>query len=177
MQYSKRAFSKAVATGAFLAAASFSAGSAHAATQTSNLPVTATIAASCTIDASAGVAFGTYDPIVTNKTTDLTATGSLSTTCTNGFDATVTLDDGTNNDIGSTDAAPLRRMTDGTDFLSYQLYSDAGATTVWQGPTGTGVTVTGTGAAVTTNVYGVVTAGQNVGVGSYTDTVVATVSF
>ena len=174
--YSKSAFSKAAVIAAFAVAGSFSAGMANAATATSNLPVSATVSASCTIDASAGVAFGTYDPIVANASTDLTTTGSLSTTCTNGFDATVTLGQGDNADAGSSDAAPLRRMLSGTtDFLSYQLYTDAGHATTWDNSTG--ATVTGTGAAVTTNVYGVVTAGQNVPVGSYADTVLATVSF
>jgi spore coat protein U-like protein len=173
--YSKRAFSKAAVIAAFLIAAPFSADLASAATQTSDLHVSATVAASCTIDASAGLAFGTYDPIVTNASTDLAATGSLDTTCTNGFDATVTLGQGANAGAGSTDSAPVRRMTDGTNFLNYELYTAADHATVWDNTTGT--TVTETGAPVTTDVFGVVTAGQNVPAGSYTDTVVATVTF
>jgi spore coat protein U-like protein len=175
-KHSKQVHSKASVIAALVVAASFASGGVIAATATSNLPVSATVAASCTIDASAGIAFGTYDPVVTNASTDLAATGSLSTTCTNGFDSTVTLGQGANADSGSTDASPLRRMLSGTtDFLSYQLYTDAGNTTVWDNTTG--ATVTGTGAPVTTNVYGVIAAGQNVPVGSYADTVVATVSF
>jgi spore coat protein U-like protein len=174
--HSKRAFPKAAVIAAFLIAAPFSADLASAATQTSNLPVSATVSASCTIDASAGLAFGTYDPIVTNASTDLAATGSLDTTCTNGFDATVTLGQGDNADTGSSDAAPLRRLTDGgTNFLAYQLYTAADHATVWDNTTGN--TVTETGAPVTTSVYGVVAAGQNVPAGSYNDTVVATVTF
>jgi spore coat protein U-like protein len=174
--HSRQKYFKATAMAAVLIAASLSTNTALAAVATSNLPVSATVSASCTIDASSGVAFGTYDPIVTNASTDLTATGSLSTTCTNGFDATVTLGQGANADAGSSDAAPLRRMLSGTtDYLAYQLYTDAGHAAVWDNSTG--ATATGTGAPVSTSVYGVVTAGQNVAVGSYADTVVATVAF
>lgn len=42
---------------------------------------------------------------------------------------------------------------------------------------GTGVDHTGTGTATSINVYGRVTAGQNVPSGSYSDTVVATITF
>jgi spore coat protein U-like protein len=61
--------------------------------------------------------------------------------------------------------------------LSYFLYSDAGWTTVWANTVGTGVAHTGTATATAITVYGQVTAGQNVPAGSYSDTVVATVTF
>lgn len=163
---------------AALVAMSAVAGSAYAGTATSNMPVSATVTANCTIDASSGVAFGAYDPVVTNASTgaDLTSTGTISTTCTNGASVTVTLGQGANADTGSTDSAPIRRMLAGaSDYLSYQLYTDSGHTTVWDNTTGAGVT--GTGAAVSTTVYGLVTKGQNVKSGSYSDTVVATVTF
>jgi spore coat protein U-like protein len=68
-------------------------------------------------------------------------------------------------------------LTDGTHFLSYALYSDTNRTAVWGNTSGTGVASTGTGAAVSLPVYGAVSSGQNVPAGSYTDTVVATVTF
>lgn len=153
-----------------------SSGFVNAATQTANLNVSATVAANCTIT-TAAVAFGTYDPVVTNASTALDATGTVTTTCTSGASVTVLLGQGANADTGSTDAAPVRRMLSGTDYLSYQLYSDSGRTVVWGNDATSDVDVTGTGAAVDTTVYGSVTAGQNVPSGSYTDTVVATVSF
>lgn len=168
---------KSLLASAVLVAVAAMSGTAAAGTATSNLPVSATVGATCTIDASAGVAFGAYDPIVTNATTALTHTGSVSTTCTNGSTVTITLGEGTNKDSTSTASVPVRRMISGSNYLSYQLYQDSGATTVWANTAATGVTVTGTGAAVTSNVYGVVTAGQNVPAGSYADTVVATVTF
>lgn len=173
---SQQRWTRNLLASAVLVAVAAMSGTAAAGTATSNLPVSATISANCTIDASGGVAFGAYDPIVTNKTTALTATGTISTTCTNGSSATITLGQGANAGTGSTAAAPIRRMLAGTsNYLSYQLYSNSGMTTVFDGSTG--VAVTGTGSAVSTSVYGSVAAGQNVPAGSYSDTVVATVAF
>jgi spore coat protein U-like protein len=163
---------------AALVVMSAAASSAYAGTATSNLAVSATVSNNCTISTGSGVAFGTYDPVVTNASagSDLAVTGTIDTTCTNGSSVTVTLGQGSHADTGSTDAAPVRRMLAGTtDYLSYQLYTDSAHTTVWNNTTG--ATVTGTGASVATTVYGLVTKGQNVPTGSYADTVVATVTF
>jgi spore coat protein U-like protein len=150
---------------------------AQAGSQTDNLTVQATVDANCTITTTA-VDFGSYDPVVANKTTDLTAQGKVSVLCTTGAAATVTLGQGSNADTGSTDAAPVRRLKHGTaDFLSYALFSDAGLTTAWGNTAGTGVGHTGDGASHDLTVYGNLLAGQNVPVGTYTDTVVATISF
>jgi spore coat protein U-like protein len=149
----------------------------QAGTATSNLSVTATVSANCTI-ATTAVAFGAYDPIVTNATNPLDGTGTVSVTCTNGSDATITLDQGSNAASGSSDTTPLRQMKDGaTDVLAYFLYQDTGRTTVWGNTAPTGVAVVGTGAVDNVTVYGAVTAGQNVPAASYSDTVVATVTF
>lgn len=149
---------------------------AFAGTATANLSVTATINANCTISTGT-VGFGSYDPIVTNATTALNGTGSVITTCTNASPVTITLGQGTNPNTGSTDAAPLRRMKNGTSYLNYSLYSDTARTTVWGNTGATGVASTGTGSAVTATVYGAVASGQNQPAGSYSDTVVATVTF
>lgn len=160
-------------TALFLAASSAS----HAGTATSNLSVTATVSANCTIS-TAPVAFGAYDPIVANATAALDGTGTVTVTCTTGSAATITLGQGTSPATGSTDAAPLRQMKDsGTDVLAYTLYQDSGRTTAWGNTAGTGVAETGTGTVQNVTVYGAVPAGQNVPAASYSDTVVATVTF
>jgi spore coat protein U-like protein len=83
-----------------------------------------------------------------------------------------------NSATGSTDAVPLRRMKDtGENYLAYFLYSNEGRTTVWGNTEVSGVSDTGTGATSEKTIYGAVTGGQNKPVGSYTDTVVATVTF
>lgn len=152
-------------------------GQADAATATANLAVSATVSASCSISTSA-LAFGAYDPVGANASAPLDASGAVIVTCTNGASTTVTLGQGTHANTGSTDAAPLRRMKDaGTNFLSYTLYQDAGRTTSWANTSGTGVGHTGAGSATNIAVYGRIAGGQNVAPGSYTDTVVATVTF
>ncbi len=152
-------------------------GAALAGTDTSELTVSATVAASCTIDASAGLAFGTYDPVVANASANLDVDGTISTTCTNGSTATITLGQGANAGSGSTAAIPVRRMLAGTtDFLSYELYTDGPRTTVWNDTT-SGSPVTGTGAPVSTTVFGRIPPGQNVRANSYSDTVLATITF
>lgn len=147
-----------------------------AATATSNLSVTATVSANCTISTSA-VAFGTYDPVSTHASADLDGTGTVTVTCTSGSGATITLDQGSNPATGSTDAAPLRQMASGANRLAYSLYSDASRTTVWGNTAATDVDHTGTGTATALTVYGRIPGGQNKPAGSYTDTVVATVTY
>lgn len=161
------------ASALFLAASS----ATQAGTATSNLSVTATVSANCTIT-TAPVAFGPYDPIVTNATSPLDGSGTVSVTCTNGSAVKITLGQGSNAASGSTDAAPLRQMKDsGTDVLAYSLYQDTGRSTVWGNTPSTGVAETGTGAVQNVTVYGAVAAGQNVPAASYSDTVIATVTF
>jgi len=148
-----------------------------AATATSNLSVTASVTANCTIT-TAPVAFGAYDPVSANASTALNGSGTVSVTCTSGASANVTLGQGSNAGGGSTDAVPVRRLKDtGTDFLAYSLYSDSGRTSVWGNTAGTGVAHTGTGTLTALTVYGAVAAGQSVPAGNYSDTVVATITF
>ena len=150
---------------------------ALAGTATDNLSVTASVSANCTIS-TAAVAFGAYDPITANKTSPLDGTGTVTVTCTTGSAALITLGQGANADTGSTEIAPLRRMKDaGTNHLAYFLFSDTDRTAVWGGDTTTDVAHTGTGVAVGLTVYGRVTQDQNMPAGSYSDTVLATVSF
>jgi spore coat protein U-like protein len=150
---------------------------ALAATATSSMPVTADVTNSCTISAGS-LAFGSYDPIVTNAVTDLDGTATLTITCTSGAAATITISQGANPNTGSTDDVPLRRMLSGADFLSYTLYQDVAHTTVWGNTTGTGLPYTGTGVQTTnTTVYGVITQAQNVPAGTYSDTDTVTITF
>jgi spore coat protein U-like protein len=154
-----------------------SAAPVMAATATENLSVTAEVTANCTI-ATAPVAFGNYDPIVAHAATDLDATGTVTTTCTTGSTPIITLGQGANPTGASTDAAPERQLASGTDRLGYQLYQDAPGGTVWGNTAGTGIPpVAVNGTAQATTVFGRIPGGQNVPVGNYSDTVVATVDF
>jgi spore coat protein U-like protein len=148
------------------------------AAETAELAVSATVTANCTISTTP-LAFGSYDPIVANKTSPLSSQGSVIATCATGATAYITLGQGVQpTPATSTDAVPLRRMLHGTvDYLSYFLYTESGYTTVWGNTGTTGVAPVANGSADTIAIYGQVTAGQNVPIGDYTDTVVATVTF
>jgi spore coat protein U-like protein len=151
---------------------------AQAATATSSFTVTTTVVASCTI-ATGGITFGNYDPIVANNTTPADANGTVTVACTNGTAATIGLSQGSFPTMASTAVAPARQMGTGALRVPYGLYTDAARTTVW-GDVGTlaAVTYNSTGmAASTTNIYGRIAAGLDVAVGSYTDTVTATIQF
>ena len=135
-------------------------------------PVQATVVANCNIDTPNTLQFGNYDPAVVNAATDLDADTDIDVRCTkNSPGVTVELDAGLNDNAGQ------RRMTDGSEFLDYDLFQDAGRTTAW----GAGVDAQGysptTSAWVSLTVYGRVPAAQNVGVGTYDDTVTATINF
>ncbi len=164
----------ALATAGWLDApsAEASGGSAQA-----NLTCSASVSANCTISTSA-VSFGSYDPVSANASSALTATGGVSVTCTTGASPVVTLAQGSNPGTGSHDGTPLRQMSDGAgDNLAYNLYQDSGHSTVWGNTSGTGQAATADGTSHTLTVYGSIAGGQNVPIGTYSDTVVATVSF
>jgi spore coat protein U-like protein len=145
---------------------------AFAQTATANLTVSATVNANCSITTSA-VAFGTYDPVVTHAASPLDGTGSVVVTCTKGAGTRIDLG------LGGNASGSVRRMAGGGDFLSYELYTDSGRSTVWGAGAGSGQTIA---AAPNKNprtftVYGRVAAGQDVSAASYSDTVVATINF
>ncbi len=143
---------------------------------TSNFSVTASVANNCTISTSA-IAFGAYDPIVSNATTPLDSTGSVTITCTKGAATTIGLNAG-NNSASAT--GTTRAMKSGSDYLSYEIYQNAGRTTLW-GNSGADLftpPVAPDKNPRTFTTYGRVPAGQDVPAGaSYTDTVTATVNF
>lgn len=152
-------------------------GTRAASPQNADLSVSATVEANCTITTTA-VDFGSYDPIVDNLSTDAEAQGEVTVLCTDGASATVTLGQGVDPGPGSSDTTPARRLKHGTsDYLTYALYSDSDHSIVWGNTAGTGVSHNGSGMSTDLHVYGVLAAGQNKPVGTYSDTVVATVTF
>jgi spore coat protein U-like protein len=146
---------------------------AQAASTTANLNVSASVTDNCSVQAGS-LAFGSYDP---TSNSDTTAQANLSVTCTYGASAKIMLNQGSNPNSGSTDAAPLRQLGNGNSFIGYYLYQDSGNSTVWGNTSSTGKDHTGAGTATTITVYGKITAGQNVMAGSYSDTVTVTVSY
>ncbi|MDB9490496.1 spore coat U domain-containing protein [Dolichospermum circinale CS-534/05] len=167
----------ALASAIFIAVGS--AAPAMAGTATDDLTVSSYVVNNCAIFVD-DIGFGAYDPIVANgnSNSSLNATGSVTTICTSGASATITLGQGSNGGTGSTNAFPLRRLNDGgNNYLNYYLYQNQVMSTVWGNTPDTGVSVNGNGLDQTIIVYGRISGGQNVPAGSYSDTVVATVTF
>jgi len=162
----------AAVSGMALAIATF-APAASAATATENLGVSATVANNCTISTSA-VAFGAYDPVGAHASANLDGTGTVTVACTKGASATIGLG------LGANASGSTRRMTDGSsNYLTYELYQDAGRTTVWS-DSGSGLLSPAAAPSVAARnftVYGRVASSQDVPAGTYSDTVVATVNF
>ena len=165
----------AIGTALMSSAPAYAAGTA-----TSNLAVNASVASNCTIT-TAAVAFGAYDPIVTNAATALTGTGSITIACTKASVPTLKLD------LGANAAGAVRQMASGAERLPYELYQPltnvAGAGcasgTVWGTAAANTLTTVAapSKAARTYNVCGSIPGGADVAVGAYADTVVATVTF
>ena len=141
---------------------------AEAATATATLSVSASIGGACTVGGAA-LSFGAYSPSAAS-----TANSTISVTCTNGTNATVSLNQGNNNN--RVPSAGTRALNNGTaNFLGYEIYSDNGMTTVWNAANAQAIS--STGSAISLTAYGRIAAGQNPATGSYNDTVTITVTF
>ncbi|MGA2674758.1 MAG: spore coat U domain-containing protein [Terracidiphilus sp.] len=126
-------------------------------------------AVSCSTYASSLV-FGTYF----GSTIDVT--GSVTVICPQG----TAYDIGLNAGIAPGDTITTRAMTGGAggqSSLGYVLYSNAAYTNNWGNSAGTGwVAGTGTGSAQTYTIYAQIPANEISPVGSYTDTITASVT-
>jgi spore coat protein U-like protein len=149
------------------------AGSAQAAgTRTTTFPVTATVASNCLINSASAMAFGNYD-----GSGVVDATSSIVVRCSKNAGYTVALDGGTTNGF-----AP-RKLSFGGERLEYNLFSDAGHTSVWGDTVGVN-TVADTGSGLnsvkTHTVYGRLFDNANnqaAAVGAYSDTITVTVAY
>jgi spore coat protein U-like protein len=129
----------------------------------------------CTISA-VGVAFGAYNP---QSAANDDATGTVTLACPTAVTAPVVeLSTG-----GSGTYSP-RRMTNGAFNINYNLYTTAARTVVWGNGTGGTVKLTLSGGTVSggtrnfsRSIFGRAPGSQNVGAGSYLDTIVLTVTF
>lgn len=142
---------------------------AVAATATATLTVSANVVSSCTVT-NGTLAFGAYAPTATGN---VDQTGTFTVSCTKGTGATVGLGDGANFSSGA------RRMTNGSEFLTYELYKESARTNVWGNAGGALVTLANaaSNAAQTLTVYGRIPPGQDVSVGNFGDSVQITVTY
>ncbi|MFL5311273.1 MAG: spore coat U domain-containing protein [Myxococcales bacterium] len=160
-------------------ACAFAAGGAIAATATTTFTVTASVAANCTITATA-INFPAYDPVFANATTAAATTGTVSISCTKGLGPSIGLSAGSN--PGAV-AGVTRAMANGTNRLGYELFQPAAAPgngAVWTdigGANALNAGVSTSKASRSFTVQAQIPPGQDVAVGSYSDTVTATVNF
>lgn len=156
----------------------FSPLAAVAGTATANLTVTLTITGACTINA-ATLAFPSTAG-TSLLSTAVTASTTVSVTCTNGSAYSVGMGQGANYSGGN-------RMASGGNYIPYGLYLDAAWTQAWStttlnnscsGGANTCSLGTGNGLAQSINIYGKVpTVATAPAPGSYTDTVLMTITY
>lgn len=125
-------------------------------------------ASACTVSATSA-AFGTIDPLVNTETL---STATLSVSCPESTSYTVALGPGSG-------TIENRRMVSGTHELSYNLYTDASRSMIWGDGTGGSTTVSGTADSSGTDhtVYGHVPWQPSAVPGTYSDSIVVTVTY
>jgi spore coat protein U-like protein len=134
-------------------------GWAFAQTATSNLTVTANVQPSCQITNVGDISFGTYDPL---SATPKDADGSITFRCVKGTSYKAYI-------VGT------REMTGGVDTITFELYSDAGRSSVFESDNSGGSTTSTSINPIVQGIYGRIEPGQDVTVASYSTTLVATV--
>ena len=154
---------------AALVAAGLTVAPANAATVTGNMPVQIIIQNACEITvAPTPMNFGTHGVLSAN----IDSSSVLTVTCTTGANYNIGLNGGASGNINA------RTMTNGTDFVGYQLYTDAGRTDVWGNTVGTDTEAkVGTGTVQQFAVYGRVPPQTTPPADTYTDTVLVTVTY
>jgi spore coat protein U-like protein len=146
-------------------------GPARAGTDIGNVNVSATVSGACVIS-DANLAFGTYDPLTAHVSADLDSSATFTVACTGGTAWSIALGDGLNA------SGATRRMRDGANYLTYELYTTSARAQRW-GSAGAEL-VSGSHATTssqTLTIHGRVPSGQTPPVGTYVDTVVATITF
>ena len=143
----------------------------HAASTTTTFAVSTTISGVCVVStASTGLSFGAYDP---TSGSDTLGSTTFKVECSSGLPYTIGLS------AGGSSSDTARTMSSGANRLNYGLYSDSGRTTNWGASTGA---LAGNGAGLTTEntvtVYGKIPKNQyGPGIGSYSDSITATVTY
>jgi spore coat protein U-like protein len=158
-------------TGALTAAALLqSASPSFAVTTTATFTVQVTIVATCVINSTTTLNFGSQGVFTAN----VDQTSTIQVQCTNTTPYNIGLDAG----LGTGATVAVRKMTSGAATVNYTLYSDSGRTTIWGTTIGTNtVAATGNGAAQSYTVFGRIPAQTTPAPGSYADTVTVTVTY
>ena len=175
-KFNQRKIKLAIASAIIAAGAAGLSATSYAATDTATMAVTTSVSMSCTITAGA-MTFASYDP---TDAADNDANATITSTCTAGGAAVITMGQGDRSRSGSTDAIPLRAMYSGGDdgeYLLYELYSDSAGGTAWGNTSATGKAITADGTAQDFTAYGRIPKNQTVSSGSFSDTVQVTLTY
>jgi len=140
----------------------FASASALADTDTGALDVTATVISTCRVASTSNIAFGDYDP--TDPADNIAGTGYGRFRCTKSTSYGTYID-------------RTNTMTDGTDNLTYELYSDAGRSSVYPSASVGTPSSAASNAVIQADIFGKIAALQNVQAGSYTESVTFTVEY
>ena len=162
---------------------------AYATSSTVNMDVKANITENCTMS-NTDLNFGGYDAFGTNASQDLLATATITTTCTSGICAYITMDNGQKSTKVTSSGGRRGSITietyhrhmsktgsAGSDsMLQYELFKDVNRTIVWHN--NVSQQITGEGASVDLPVYAKVFKNQrDAEAGSYTDTINITINY
>ena len=145
-------------------------GEAEAATATSQMNVSMTITAGCTLNVTP-VNFPSAWRLDANVDANVDANATITVNCVDTLPYGIRISAGS----GSSATPANRAMSNGTDELTYSLYRDPARTLVWGDDVAT--EVTGTGADVDLIVYARVPAQTTPSVGDYTDVVDVTINY
>jgi spore coat protein U-like protein len=140
------------------------------------LPVASCYAFNCAL-ATTPVNFGNFD-VFSGYVLD--STGTLTVSCNNPEQKPIPVNISINSGISGKFNPRQMQGSNGTDRLNYYLFTDPSGAVIWGDGTGGSSTVTGTVTKTSTlssTIYGRIPAGQNVGVGTYTDVLTATVTW
>ena len=136
----------------------------------------------CTVSAT-GVAFGVYD---TASTAPTDSAGNVSVRCTHLGGGAVKTNYSITLSTGTSGAYTQRRLRAGSSFLGYNLFTDATRLQVWGNGTGGSTLVAGSLLVnpgnfvineVSHPIYGRIPAQQAADTGSYSDTILVTLTF
>jgi spore coat protein U-like protein len=138
-------------------------------TYSASVPVMANSIGLCVSVSSSDLAFGNYSGSA------VTASSGISLSCTAGLSIDIVLSAGTS--PGATTSSRAMSGPNGAT-LAYSLYNDSALSSVWGLLSGTNsLTTITSGLLQSFTVYGKIPAGQIVAIGSYSDTVTATITY
>lgn len=116
------------------------------------------------------LAFGTHNTLFTHADAQIMSGGALRVQCSPGITPVLSFDAGENDGEGA--GAGLRAMANGSaagEFVTYNLYADAGRTTII--PIGGDITLASDGSEQTVNVYGRAFGEAGLTPGTYSDVI------